>query len=172
MQLFEQEQAAGVVFHFGYNTSMLAVCRQFQCVLEVVDANRNSLNMFLEYGQCHPPCSDETRVTGSDCIASIAAEKFAPEADEKLDVVRAFRDNWLLQQEGGLALYEMYYFLSPGIVAEIEDRPDQEAIWQDLYYNGFLKCLDLIEQQKPGEAKAFYIDLMRSLTRQFLSQGA
>jgi hypothetical protein len=170
MPLLEVEHAAGVIFHFGYNPSMRAACRQFQCVLEVVDANRNSLHMFLEYGQCTPPCDDDTGITSNDCVASIAAEKFVQEADEKLDVLRAFRDNWLLQQENGPALYEMYYFLSPFIVAEIKDRPGQEAIWKDIYNNGFSKCLDLIAQHQHEDAKAYYVNMMRNLAKQFLSQ--
>jgi hypothetical protein len=167
-QLLQVEHCAGLIFHFGYNPDMRAACRQFQCVLEVVDANHNSLNMFLEYGQCNPPCDEGTGLTGSDCIASAAAEKFSGNAEVKLNSLRGFRDNWLLQQENGQALYERYYFLSPAIVAEIQDRPNQEAIWQDVYDNGFSKCLELIDQERNEEAKAFYVNLMQNLVQQYL----
>jgi hypothetical protein len=171
MKFMGAENCAGIIFHFGYNPELRAACRQFQCVLEIVDANRNSLHAFMEYGQCTPPCDDEgLGVSSSDCVASIAADRFANNADSKLNELRAFRDNWLLQQENGQALFEMYYFLSGAIVAEIKDRPDQESIWQEIYNNGLSKCLDLIDQQKHEDAKAFYINMMRNLTQQFLNQ--
>jgi hypothetical protein len=174
VQLLQVENCAGLIFHFGYNPAMRAACRQFQCVLEVVDANHNSLNMFLEYGQCNPPCIGEpggdAEISSSDCVASVAAEKFSNDAEVKLNSLRGFRDNWLLQQENGHALYERYYFLSPAIVAEIQDRPNQEAIWQEVYYNGFSKCLELIDQARNEEAKTYYVNLMQNLVQQYLMQ--
>jgi hypothetical protein len=170
-KLLEVDQCAGFVFHFGYNPAMRAACRQFQSVLEVVDASHKSQHVFLEYGQCTPPCDDEgPGITGSDCIASVAAERFSNNADDKLNELRAFRDHWLLQQENGQALYEMYYFLSRPLVAEIQTRADQEAIWQDIYHNGFSKCLELIQQNRYEEAKAVYVNLMHGLANRFLGQ--
>jgi glycosyltransferase involved in cell wall biosynthesis len=78
--------------------------------------------------------------------------------------------NWLLQQENGQALYEMYYFLSRPLVAEIQTRADREAIWQDIYENGFSKCLELIQQNRYEEAKAMYVNLMHGLANRFLGQ--
>jgi hypothetical protein len=169
-KLLEVGQCAGVNFHFGYNPSLQAACRQFQMVLEVVDGSQKSLNVFMEYGQCEPPCTDGTGTSGSDCIASVAAEKFSKDADNKLNELRAFRDNWLLQQENGQALYELYYFLSRPLVAEIQGRANQEAIWEDLYYNGFSPCLELIQQNRYDDAKACYVNLMNNLAKQFLVQ--
>jgi hypothetical protein len=171
-KLLEVDQCAGLVFHFGYNPAMRAACRQFQSVLEVVNASHKSEHVFLEYGQCSPPCPEDEGlgILGSDCIASVAAERFSSNADSKLNELRAFRDNWLLQQENGQALYEMYYFLSRPLVAEIQTRGDQEAIWQDIYQNGFSKCLELIQQNRYEDAKAMYVNLMHGLANRFLGQ--
>lgn len=122
----------------------------------------------MEYGQCFC-CVDPNPCTG-DCAASIAAEKYLKDAAEsKLNVLRAFRDEWLLQQKDGQALYEMYYFLSPNIVAEIQSRPNQDILWEQVY-NEFSKCLDLIKQNKYEEVKAYYINLMHNLANRFLLQ--
>lgn len=172
-KLLEVEQCAGLNFHFGYNPMLRAACRQFQMVLEVVDGNHNSLNMFLEYGQCTPPCDPDPGgggLTSSDCVATIAAERFSKNADDNLDALREFRDNWLLQQENGQALYELYYFLSRPLVAEIQSRPNQEAIWAEIYHNGFSQCLELIRQNRNEDAKVYYVNLMNNLAKQFLGQ--
>ena len=129
VNLLNVENCNGVIFHFGYNIAMQSPCRKFQSVLEAVDANNASLNTFMEYGNCTPPCDPDDPTW----IFTIFAEKFSEEAaDRDLNLLRAFRDNWLLKQENGQALFEMYYFLSPGIVDEINDSADNEAIWGDL----------------------------------------
>jgi hypothetical protein len=76
----------------------------------------------------------------------------------------------LLQQENGQALYELYYFLSRPLVIEIQDRADQETIWEAIYHNGFSPCLELIQQNRYEAAKVFYVDLMNNLAKQFLVQ--
>ncbi|HEX6431659.1 MAG TPA: CFI-box-CTERM domain-containing protein [Niastella sp.] len=167
LKLLEVEKCAGLVFHFGYNPAMPTAAQQFQNVLEVVDDKFGSLNVFMEYGQC--ACCIDPNPCTPECLASIAAEKYLKDADSKLDVLRAFRDSWLLQQKDGHALYEMYYFLSPNIVAEIQYRPNQDVIWENVY-NDFSKCLDLIKQNKYEEVKAYYINLMHSLANRFLLQ--
>ena len=169
-KLLEVDQCAGLNFHFGYNPTLRAACRQFQMVLEVVGAGQKGLNVFMEYGQCDPPCTDGTGTSSNDCVATVAAEKFSKDAGNSLDAVRAFRDNWLLQQENGQALYELYYFLSRPLVTEIMDRPDQEAIWADIYHKGFLPCLELIQQHRYEDAKVHYVRLMNNLANQFLVQ--
>jgi hypothetical protein len=168
MKLLEVENCAGLVFHFGYNAAMPTTAQKYQNVLEVVDDKYESLNVYMEYGQCE--CCTDPDPCKFECIVSIAAEKYLKDAAEsKLNVLRAFRDEWLLQQKDGQALYEMYYFLSPGIVAEIQDKPDQDVYWAQLY-NEFSKCLDLIKQNKYEEVKAYYINLMHNLANRFLLQ--
>jgi hypothetical protein len=170
-KLLQVDECAGLNFHFGYNPTLRAACRQFQMVLEVVDADHNSQNVFMEYGQCDPPCTGTEGPTSNDCVATVAAEKFAKDADNKLNELRAFRDNWLLQQENGQALYELYYFLSRPLVAEIQSRANQEAIWSAIYHNGFSKCLELVQQNRYEDAKVSYVNLMNNLAKQFLVQG-
>jgi hypothetical protein len=168
LKLLEVKSCAGLVFHFGYNPAMPTAAQQFQNVLEVVDAAHKSLNIYMEYGQCF--CCTDPNPCSPECVATIAAEMFLKDAAEsKLDVLRAFRDNWLLQQKDGQALYEMYYFLSPNIVAEIQNKPNQEVIWEQIYIE-FSKCLDLIKQNKYEEVKAYYINLMHNLANRFLLQ--
>jgi hypothetical protein len=167
LNLLNVENCAGVVFHFGYNIAMQSPCRRFQSVLEAVDSNNASLNTFMEYGQCTPPCDPED----PSWIFTIFAERFSEEAaDRDLNLLRAFRDNWLLKQENGQALFEMYYFLSPGLVAEINDRADQDAIWQDLYNNEYSKLLNLVKHNKFEEAQAIYVEMMNNMKERFLMQ--
>ena len=168
IKLLEVENCAGLVFHFGYNVAMPTAAQQFQNVLEVIDDKHESLKVYMEYGQCF--CCTDPNPCSPECVATIAAEMFLKDAAEsKLDVIRAFRDNWLLQQKDGQALYEMYYFLSPNIVAEIQSKPNQDIIWAEVY-NEFSKCLDLIKQNKFEEVKAYYINLMYNLADRFLLQ--
>jgi len=169
VNLLNVENCNGVIFHFGYNIAMQSPCRRFQSVLEAVDANNASLNTFMEYGNCTPPCDPDDPTW----IFTIFAEKFSEEAaDRDLNLLRAFRDNWLLKQENGQALFEMYYFLSPGIVDEINDSADNEAIWEDLFKNEYSTLLNSIKQNKFEEAQSVYVQMMNNLKERFLMQDA
>lgn len=173
LKLLTVESSDGLVFHFGFNTSEPTPCRQHQNVLEVVDSNQKSLGVFMEWGQCNPPCvcpPDDPECNGF-CIATYVARN-DKDAERKLDELRAFRDTWLLNQPDGQSLYELYYFLSPGILNEMTGRPDEEVIRREIYENIFSKWLGLIRQEMFEEAKAFYINLMHNLARRFLVQEA
>lgn len=164
------ESCAGVEFHFGFDAVPTRICRRYINVLEAVDDQRRSLNIFLEYGQCDPPCDDPN--DPKKCTITDAAQHFLKEPDTRLDQLRLFRDEWLLQQPNGQALYELYYFLSESLVAAINDRPDSDAIWHELYHADLSTCLQLIEEKRYEETKAWYVALMHSLAGRFLLQEA
>ena len=174
LKLLKVDESGGLVFHFGFNNNITTTCRQHQNILEVVDNDQKSLGVFMEWGQCTPPCEpcppNDPDCNGY-CVATLVS-KNDMEAESKLDELRAFRDTWLINQPEGPSMYELYYYLSFGIVKEMKDQPDQEAIFQDVYDRIFVKWLNLIRQQKFEEAKDFYIDLMYNLAKRFLVQEA
>lgn len=171
LKLLEVEGSAGLVLHFGFNTKETTGCRQHQNVLEVVDSNQKSLDVFMEWGQCTPPCTCPP--DDPECHEFWVATYVGhadQDAESKMVELSTFRDTWLLNQPDGQSLYELYYFVSQSIVIEMKDHPDEEVIRQEVYDKIFSTWLNLIREKRFEEAKAYYIDLMYDLAGKFLVQ--
>ena len=56
-----------------------------------------------------------------------------PDDCEELQVMRVFRDDYLLRSTDTAALVHDYYRIAPAIVAAVNARPDRDALWEDVY---------------------------------------
>ena len=81
---------------------------------------------------------------------------------EYLNVLRQFRDHWLLKQPKGKQLVGEYYDRSPAVVAGIECRHDKEKIYQ-LLLQGIEMAVSLIHNKEMKKAAQFYENMSRSL---------
>jgi hypothetical protein len=175
-ELLNHDQCGGLIFHFGYNTTHPLPGRRHQQVLEVADKDGQGLQVYMEYGQCHPPCDLEPRPPGGGvgttgiCIVQELAGRFGEE--EQLNKLRAFRDDYMLEQAGGYAYHEMYYYLSVPVVKAIQARPDHAQIWHDLYHNELQAVLALIDEQKMEEVLHLYRSIMQNLLHTYVLAGS
>ena len=174
--LLAQEGCDGVMFNFGYNAAHPFACKRNQQVLEAVDAGRQSLNIFMEYGQCSPPCLDDpgdpgggSGVDSTGCIVKELMGRYGQKSTEtQLDVLRTFRDDYMLEQANGYALYEMYYFVSRPIIRAIQALPEKEQICRDLYTNELQQALDLLNKGAFDQVLNLYKRTMAKLMETYV----
>lgn len=160
--LLDLDECGGLIFHFGYNATHPNPLKRYQNILEVAGEDQQGRGIYMEYGQCNPPCSDGGG-TGI-CIVQELTHRHGKKTEEhQLDILRAFRDDYMLEQTNGYALYEMYYYLSRPIYLAIQALPEHEEIWLNLYRNELQQALTLIAERKMEQALALYEQIMQQL---------
>lgn len=175
--LLDLDECGGLIFHFGYNTTHPNPLKRYQNILEVAGEDQQGRGIYMEYGQCDPPCVPEppggggVGDTGICILQELAGRYGKKNAEHQLDILRAFRDDYMLEQTGGYALYEMYYYLSRPIYLAIQSQPDHEDIWHKLYKNELQQALTLITAQKMDQALALYKQIMQELLYTYVLAG-
>jgi hypothetical protein len=151
------DDCGGLIFHFGYNATQPTPCKRYQNVLEVAGEDLQGRSIYMEYGHCDPPCitpppGEGVGGTGICILHELAARFGNRHEEQQLNSLRAFRDDYVLEQPGGYALYEMYYYLSRPIFLAIQLLPDNKDIWHNLYRNEMQQVLALTEEKKMEQA--------------------
>lgn len=162
--LLDLDECGGLIFHFGYNATHPNPLKRYQNILEVAGEDQQGRGIYMEYGQCTPPCDPTDPGDTSICVLQELTGRYARKnAEQQLDILRTFRDDYMLEQAGGYALYEMYYYLSRPVFLAIQSYPDHEEIWRNLYRNELQQALALIAAQKMEQALALYKQIMQQL---------
>ena len=86
-----------------------------------------------------------------------------PDDCEELMLLRHFRDTWVKRRPGGEADIRRYYAEAPGIVRRINARADAEQIWDRVYNEMVLPCLERIREGDEEGAYVLYRDWTLSL---------
>ena len=96
--------------------------------------------------------------SSSTCFLTSActAARGLPDDCRELTVLRNFRDNWLKQQPEGITLIAHYYNVAPKIVAAIDARDDRLEIYEDMYRNLVLACVEVIDAGRNEDALELY----------------
>lgn len=68
----------------------------------------------------------------------------------------------------GRALVEAYYDIAPTIVKRINRQPDRDQIYQKLYQEYLLPCIDQIEAQEYEACKAGYQEMVLALKEKYM----
>lgn len=107
--------------------------------------------------------------TKSGCFITTACVEAMglPDDCHELTVLRRFRDEYLLGQPGGEAMVREYYERAPALVEAIAARADAaerfRAIFADVRH-----AVRLVEEDRPAEARRFYVDTVMELDRAYL----
>lgn len=122
---------AGIRLHFGYNPSTELLPQRYEVVLEAVDNDRQSLNVYMEIGGlCPPPACD-----------------FDSPGEMMFNL--GFKASRLLEETADGALYEMYNYVTPTLTEAIRREGLREA---DVYIEQFSECAALMTAGKKVEA--------------------
>ena len=94
---------------------------------------------------------------GSACFLTTACCQYKGLPDDccELTTLRRFRDTYLNTSEEGRALVETYYQIAPGILKDLEECPDSDAILE-MIYGTVQKSIALIQAGKKNEAVYAY----------------
>lgn len=108
--------------------------------------------------------------SGDGCYLTSActAARGLPDDCHELKTLRSFRDNYLRTQECGDKEISEYYCSAPQIVAKIKERADATAIFEKIYSELVLPCVEYIEHGKNEAAHKLYKEYALKLKEIYL----
>ena len=104
-------------------------------------------------------------------ITSAVCNSFGRNDDcYELTLFRNYRDNWLLQQNDGLALIKRYYAIAPSIVKAIDEKPNSANIYLTIWKKFLYPCICFIEAGEFEDCKTMYISMVKKLENIYLKK--
>ena len=113
-------------------------------------------------------CEDYKNATRCFITTAVCLTMGKPDNCEELRLMRFFRDGWLRDQPDGIALIKDYYQTAPAIVEKINQQPDRKAIYEEIYQNYILPCVESIKTERFADSKRIYINMVTNLKKQFV----
>lgn len=116
-------------------------------------------------------CSHFEGESGSGgCYLTTActASRNLPDNCHELETLRSFRDTYLISLENGKEEISEYYKVAPQIVEAINKRENACGIWNDLYNDMVLPCVELIENHRNEEAYIKYKEISLDLKEKYM----
>lgn len=98
--------------------------------------------------------SDDGCFVTTACVKS----RGLPDDCEELTVLRSFRDTWVKDRPGGGEDIRRYYAEAPGIVSRINARKDAGRLWDTVYEEMVLPCVEMIRNGDREGAYRLYRD--------------
>ena len=120
-----------------------------------------------DYDDC-PIYKGESSSGGCFLTSACVEARGLPNDCHELTVLRAFRDNYLKAQPGGLMEVAEYYAVAPKVVAAMEASPERKDLFDGLYRRLVEPCVRMIEEGRNEEAHVLYRSTMRELQAQYL----
>lgn len=76
---------------------------------------------------------------------------------EELNILRRYRDNYMMTKQDGEKLIQEYYDIAPSIVKHINVRPDAKKIYDEIWDDYIAPCIADIREGKMEECLDLYI---------------
>lgn len=120
-----------------------------------------------DYSDC--PIYKQERPSDSSCYLTTACirARNLPDDCEELTTLRWFRDNYLNTFAEGHADILRYYEVAPQIVEAIEKLPNAAEVFEEIYQNYILQCVELVKTRCYSEAHKQYRELALLLEQQY-----
>lgn len=109
------------------------------------------------------PKSDDLCFLTTACMRA----KNAPDDCEELTLMRAYRDGYLASRKDGRSEIETYYRIAPSVVKGINAREDAQEIWEKVYAEMILPCVECIRREDNEGAFTRYKAYTLSLAGQY-----
>lgn len=107
--------------------------------------------------------------SGGCFLTSACVEaKGLPDDCHELTTLRAFRDGYMRSFPEGQADICEYYHTAPAIVEKIKALPNAKEIFDRIYTELVLPCVELIESGKKEEAYVAYRDYTKKLQKLYV----
>ena len=135
-------------------------------------------NLFREVDmaqtECHN-CGYPWAVQGGNCpncgasngcfITTAVCESLGKNDNcDELELLRSFRDQFILKMPNGKAEIDYYYLISPNIVSNILEQDDSEILLKRIHNNYIEPAIALIKHDKNYEAYLMYKKMVSDLT--------
>ena len=107
----------------------------------------------------------------SGCFLTSACVEARGLSDDcyELTTLRNFRDKYLAKQECGKCEIAHYYHVAPAIVERINKQSNRREIFDRIYNELVLPCIQMIEASNFEGAHMHYRDYVQSLEKQYLN---
>ncbi|MDE7016782.1 MAG: hypothetical protein K2P65_04270 [Lachnospiraceae bacterium] len=86
----------------------------------------------------------------------------------EVQLMKAYRDEYLVLQEGGEEITREYYDIAPTIVKRIAKEASPEEKYQYLWEHYLQFCVAMVESGKYEECKETYMQMIEELKREYL----
>lgn len=116
------------------------------------------------YSEC-PRYKNRGSSGGCFLTSACTEARGLPDDCEELTVLRAFRDGYMKSLPQGQADICEYYHTAPAIVEKIHAMPNAKEIFDRIYTELVLPCVELIHANKNEEAYTKYRDYVKLLQR-------
>lgn len=104
-------------------------------------------------------------------ITTAVCESLGKEDDcMELNLLRRYRDQYLMHSEEGAKIIEGYYDIAPTIVNRINKQADSAGIYQEIWECYLKKCVSLIQSDRKEECKEVYSSMVNYLTKEYVIQ--
>jgi hypothetical protein len=84
----------------------------------------------------------------------------------ELEILRGFRDVYLLGNDQRKGLVKQYYIIAPTIVKLLDKAPDKNEQYKNIY-KSILKACKYIKTNRPVEAQRIYTEVVKNLCIKF-----
>lgn len=117
--------------------------------------------------------NDEYRYNNTEsdqCFISVACikAKGLPSDCYELRILRKFRDEYVKNLFDGNEIVENYYDIASTIVNKINELPNTNEIFQDIYTDLVLESVFLIENNKNQQAFFYFKEFIDNLKKKYL----
>ena len=90
------------------------------------------------------------------------------EFEHGLNLMRRYRDEYLVNQKGGEEIVAEYYDIAPTIVNRINRMENSEDVYADIWCRYLHPCVSMIESDNLEACRKIYTDMVYSLRRKYL----
>lgn len=92
-----------------------------------------------------------------------------PDDCYELNLLRSYRDGYLMSRTDGEELVRQYYDVAPTIVKHIDRREDSGAIYKAIWETYLSPCISLIESERNTECMEIYQNMVYDLKNKYFS---
>ncbi len=99
------------------------------------------------------------------CYITTAACQYRGMNDdcEELNMLRSYRDTYMMSKPDGESMIREYYDIAPSIVKHINIRPDARQVYDEIWNDYIGPCIEDIREGKMEECLSLYITMVRKM---------
>lgn len=91
-----------------------------------------------------------------------------PDDCYELQILRNYRDEYLMSQKDGKDIVMKYYDIAPTIVKHINQTEHAEEIYRNIYTKYLMPCIRMVEREELEECKDTYCSMVQELQQKYL----
>ena len=105
------------------------------------------------------------------CYITTAACERQGKADDcyELELLRSYRDEYLLKREDGEAMVKEYYNIAPTIVNRIGRQEDADAVYEEIWNDYLMDCIHKIENGENEACRERYTEMVYDLKNRYMA---